>query len=368
MENTRNQDGIGAWELLAASFGTSYQDTRCRTIGAIEEDLEQAFPEYSVRRGFTSRMIINRVKTRDQIVIDSLEEACRTIGAIEEDLEQAFPEYSVRRGFTSRMIINRVKTRDQIVIDSLEEALRRAADNGVKRLIVQPTHIMDGFEYTALADKVAEYSRFFEAAAVGKPLLSSEGDFQAVVQALIEETEEYDDGETAFCFMGHGTEAQANQVYRKLQEMFLAAGQENYFIGTEETEEYDDGETAFCFMGHGTEAQANQVYRKLQEMFLAAGQENYFIGTVEAEPALEEVLAQVKKGSYKRAVLQPLMIVAGDHANNDMAGEEEGSWKQAFEEAGYEVSCILRGLGELEKIRQLFVKHAKEAESCLLAV
>lgn len=271
LENTRNQDGIGAWELLAASFGTSYQDTRCRTIGAIEEDLEQAFPEYSVRRGFTSRMIINRVKTRDQIAIDSL-----------------------------------------------EEALRRAADNGVKRLIVQPTHMMDGFEYTALADKVAEYSRFFEAAAVGKPLLSSEGDFQAVIQAL-----------------------------------------------TEETEEYDDGETAFCFMGHGTEAQANQVYRKLQEMFLAAGHENYFIGTVEAEPALEEVLAQVKKGSYKRAVLQPLMIVAGDHANNDMAGDEEGSWKRAFEEAGYEVSCILRGLGELEKIRRIFVRHAKEAESSL---
>lgn len=271
MENTRNQDGIGEKELLAASFGTSYQDTRCRTIGAIEEDLEQAFPEYSVRRGFTSRMIINRVKTRDQIVIDSL-----------------------------------------------EEALRRAADNGVKRLIVQPTHMMDGFEYTALADKVAEYSRFFEAAAVGKPLLSSEGDFQAVVQALIEETEEY-----------------------------------------------DDKETAFCFMGHGTEAQANQVYRKLQEMFLAAGHENYFIGTVEAEPALEEVLAQVKKGSYKRAVLQPLMIVAGDHANNDMAGDEEGSWKRAFEEAGYEVSCILKGLGELEKIRRIFVRHAKEAESSL---
>ena len=271
LENTRNQDGIGEKELLAASFGTSYQDTRCRTIGAIEEDLEQAFPEYSVRRGFTSRMIINRVKTRDQIVIDSL-----------------------------------------------EEALRRAADNGVKRLIVQPTHMMDGFEYTALADKVAEYSRFFEAAAVGKPLLSSEGDFQAVVQALIEETEEY-----------------------------------------------DDKETAFCFMGHGTEAQANHVYRKLQEMFLAAGHENYFIGTVEAEPALEEVLAQVKKGSYKRAVLQPLMIVAGDHANNDMAGDEEGSWKRAFEEAGYEVSCILKGLGELEKIRRIFVRHAKEAESSL---
>ena len=100
-------------------------------------------------------------------------------------------------------------------------------------------------------------------------------------------------------------------------------------------------------------------------MFLAAGHENYFIGTVEAEPALEEVLAQVKKGSYKRAVLQPLMIVAGDHANNDMAGDEEGSWKRAFEEAGYEVSCILKGLGELEKIRRIFVRHAKEAESSL---
>ena len=121
------------------------------------------------------------------------------------------------------------------------------------------------------------------------------------------------------------------------------------------------GETVFRILGI-------QDPMAKQEMFLAAGQENYFIGTVEAEPALEEVLAQVKKGSYKRAVLQPLMIVAGDHANNDMAGEEEGSWKQAFEEAGYEVSCILRGLGELEKIRQLFVKHAKEAESCLLAV
>lgn len=274
MENTRNQDGIGEKELLAASFGTSYQETRCRTIGAIEEELEQAFPEYSVRRGFTSRMIINRVKDRDQIAIDSL-----------------------------------------------EEALKRAADNKVRHLIVQPTHMMDGFEYTALVNKVEKHSHQFERTAVGKPLLSSEEDFQAVIQAL-----------------------------------------------TEETKEYDDGETAFCFMGHGTEAQANQVYGKLQEMFRTAGHENYFIGTVEAEPALEDVLAQVKEGSYKRAVLQPLMIVAGDHANNDMAGDEEGSWKKAFEEEGYEVSCILQGLGELKKIRQIFIKHAREAESCFSAV
>ena len=271
MENTRNQDGIGEKELLAASFGTSYQDTRCRTIGAIEEDLEQAFPEYSIRRGFTSRMIINRVKIRDQIEIDSL-----------------------------------------------EEALKRAADNGVKRLIVQPTHMMGGFEYMALVNKVKEQAHFFEAAAVGKPLLTSEEDFLAVIQAL-----------------------------------------------AEETSEYDDGETAICFMGHGTEAKANQVYRKLQEMFWAVGHENYFVGTVEAEPGLEEVLGQVKAGSYKKAVLQPLMIVAGDHASNDMAGDEEGSWKRTFEDAGYEVSCILKGLGELEKVRRIFIVHAEEAESSL---
>ena len=267
MENTRNQDGIGEKELLAASFGTSYQDTRCRTIGAIEEELERAFPEYSVRRGFTSRMIINRVKTRDQIAIDSL-----------------------------------------------EEALKRAADNKVRHLIVQPTHMMDGFEYTALVNKVEEYSHQFERTAIGKPLLSSEEDFQAVIQAL-----------------------------------------------TEETEEYDDGETAFCFMGHGTEAQANQVYGKLQEMFRTAGHENYFIGTVEAEPALEEVLAQVKEGSYKKAVLQPLMIVAGDHANNDMAGEEDDSWKSTFEAMGKEVVILMRGLGELKGIQELIADHARAA-------
>ena len=273
-DNARNQDGIGENELLVVSFGTSYNDSRRLTIGAIEDAVEKAFPDFAVRRGFTSQIIIDHVKSRDNVAIDNV-----------------------------------------------GEALDRAEKNGVRNLVIQPTHLMNGLEYTDLVNEAAEYSDAFDKVAIGKPLLTTEDDFRAVMKAV-----------------------------------------------TEATAQYDDGETAICFMGHGTEAQANQVYRKLQEMFLAAGQENYFIGTVEAEPALEEVLAQVKKGSYKRAVLQPLMIVAGDHANNDMAGEEEGSWKQAFEEAGYEVSCILRGLGELEKIRQLFVKHAKEAESCLLAV
>ena len=134
---------------------------------------------------------------------------------------------------------------------------------------------------------------------------------------------------------------------------------------TDATKEYDDGETAICFMGHGTEADSNQVYAKMQDMLTEEGFEHYYVGTVEATPSLEDVVAKVKEGSYKKVVLEPLMIVAGDHANNDMAGDEEGSWKTTFEEAGYEVTCLVRGLGELEPIQQLFVEHAKAAVDSL---
>ena len=127
------------------------------------------------------------------------------------------------------------------------------------------------------------------------------------------------------------------------------------------TAKYDDGETAICFMGHGTEAESNQVYGRMQKMLADAGYDHYYVGTVEAEPTLEDVLAAVQKGSYRRVVLEPLMIVAGDHANNDMAGDEEDSWKTVFENAGYEVVCILRGLGELEAVQQMFVEHAQAA-------
>jgi len=267
MDNTRNQDDIGENELLVVSFGTSYNDSRRLTIGAIEEDIEKAFPDYDVRRGFTSQMIIDHVKSRDNVVIDNV-----------------------------------------------GEALERAADNGVKRLVIQPTHLMNGLEYTDLVNEIAEYSDAFEKVAVGKPLLTSEEDFRAVIKVI-----------------------------------------------TEATAGYDDGETAICFMGHGTEADSNQVYAKMQEMLAGAGYENYYIGTVEAAPTLEDVLEAVQKGGYKKVVLEPLMIVAGDHASNDMAGDEEGSWKTAFEGEGYEVTCLVRGLGELEGIRQIFVEHAREA-------
>lgn len=267
MDNTRNEDGIGEDELLVVSFGTSFNDNRRLTVGAIESAIEDAFPDYSVRRGFTSQIIIDHVKRRDNVTIDNV-----------------------------------------------GEALDRAVENGVKRLVIQPTHLMNGFEYNDVVNEVAEYSDAFEKIAVGEPLLSSDEDFTAVIEAI-----------------------------------------------TEDTKNYDDGETAICFMGHGTEAESNKVYPKMQEMLADAGYKNYFIGTVEAAPTVEDVLELVKAGGYKKIVLQPLMIVAGDHANNDMAGDDEESWKSLFESEGYEVTCELRGLGAMEPIQKLFVEHAQAA-------
>lgn len=269
--NETDQNTAGKKKLLAVSFGTSYSDTRARTIGAIERAMEQAMPEY----------ILHRV-------------------------------------FTSQIIIERVKKRENLVIDNVKDALKRAADQGVKTLIIQPTHLMNGFEYRDLTEEASGYRDLFEHMAVGEPLLTSGEDFETVVRAI-----------------------------------------------TGDTEEYDDGETAICFMGHGTQAESNQVYERLQKLLYKNGFKNYYVGTVEAEPSLADVLKAVKKGSYRRAVLQPLMIVAGDHANNDMAGDEEGSWKKEFEKAGYEVKCVLKGLGELERIQQLFVSHARAAAESL---
>lgn len=238
-----------------------------------------------------------------------------TIGAIEEDITKAFPDYEVRRAFTSQIIIDKLKERDGLEIDNVEEALDRAAEDGIKNLVVQPTHLMDGYEYTDLADALKDYEDEFDQIELGAPLLSSDEDFDAVVKAL-----------------------------------------------TEKMESYDDGETAICFMGHGTEADSNSVYGKMQEKLGEAGYENYYIGTVEAEPALDDVVAMIKeKGTYKKVVLEPLMVVAGDHANNDMAGDEEDSWKTIIEGEGYEVECILEGLGQIQAIRDLYVAHTQAA-------
>lgn len=271
LDDPRNADGIGEDELMVVSFGTSYNDSRRLTIGAIESAIEEAFPEWSVRRGFTSQIIIDHVLRRDGVAIDNV-----------------------------------------------GQALDRAVENGVRRLVVQPTHLMNGFEYNDLVDEVAQYADAFDAVAIGEPLLTSDEDFAAVAAAIVEATAEY-----------------------------------------------DDGSTAIVFMGHGTEAESNGVYSRMQQVLTDAGNANYFIGTVEAEPSVEDVLDAVKKGSYSRVVLRPLMIVAGDHANNDMAGDEEESWKSAFEGAGYDVECLVSGLGELESIRRLFVQHAQAAVDSL---
>ena len=270
LDNPRNQDDIGDNELLVLSFGTSFNDSRRLTIGAIENDLETAFPEYSVRRGFTAN-IVNR--------------------------------------------------RDGEKIDDIGESLDRAVANGVKNLVVQPTHLMNGLEYDELCGKIADYSDAFEKVVIGDPLLTSDEDFQVVENAIVDWTKDYDDGETAIVFMGHGTEAESNAVYQKMQDLLT-----------------NDGHT------------------------------NYFVGTVEAAPSLDDVLAAVKAGEYKKVVLEPLMVVAGDHANNDMAGDEDDSWKSAFEKEGYEVTCLLRGLGENETIRQLYVAHAQTAVNAINGV
>ena len=269
LDDPRNQDGIGEKELLVVSFGTSFNDSRRLTIGAIEETLQEKFPEWSVRRAFTSQIIIDHVAKRDGEVIDNV-----------------------------------------------HDALERAVANGVKTLVVQPTHLMGGYEYTDLKNELAEYADAFEQIVLAKPMLDRDSDFGTVIDAI------------------------CGAMYP-----------------------YEDGETAICFMGHGTEADSNGVYAKLQTLIDEAGVEDYYIGTVEAEPSVDDVLALVKAGGYKRVVLRPLMIVAGDHANNDMAGDDPDSWKSIFEREGYEVVCVVEGLGQLPEIRDLIVQHCFEAMS-----
>ena len=267
LDDPRNEDQISDQELLVVSFGTSYNNSRRLTIGGIESRLEKDFPEWSVRRGFTSQIIIDHVLRRDGEKIDNV-----------------------------------------------TEALDRAIDNGVKTLLVQPTHLMHGFEFTDLMEELAEYADAFDKIIVGEPLLSSEEDFSAVADII-----------------------------------------------TEATKEYDDGKTAICFMGHGTEAPSNEIYDRMQKVLTEKGFENYYIGTVEAEPSVEDVLEAVQQGGYERVVLRPLMVVAGDHANNDMAGDEEDSWKRIFEAAGFEVVCVVEGLGQLEGVQEIFSQHVQDA-------
>lgn len=235
--------------------------------------------------------------------IDSVEHAIR---------DAVGDKFCVRRCFTSQTIINIINKKENVRIDNVTEALERAVQNGVKNLVVQPTHLMKGFEYDKLRSILSEHSDSFEKISLGEPLLSSEEDLTRVAEALIES-----------CSI------------------------------------FDDGETAIVFMGHGTGAAANNIYDKMQNMFAAKGKNNYFVGTVEAEPSLEEVIAKVKEHSFRKVVIRPMMLVAGNHAINDMAAAEDPeSWYSRFTAAGYETECIIEGLGQLKAIRDIYADHA----------
>lgn len=236
-----------------------------------------------------------------------------SIGGIEKALQTAYPDYEVRRAFTSQIIIDKLKERDNIEIDNVKEAMDRLVADGVKEVVIQPTHVMSGFEYDDVVKEVDTYKDKLDSLKLGKPLLASDADYDEVVSVI-----------------------------------------------TTETKAYDVDGTAIVLMGHGTEHEANATYAKFQKCLTDAGYDNYFVGTVEATPTLEDVIALVKASGATKVVLEPLMIVAGDHANNDMAGDEDDSWKTAFEAEGFEVECVIKGLGQFAGIQDLIVKHAGE--------
>ena len=284
-----NADEIGENELLVVSFGTSFNDSRAEDIGGIEKALQEAYPDWSVRRAFTAQIIINHVQARDGEKIDNM-----------------------------------------------DQALQRAVDNGVKNLIVQPTHLMHGAEYDELSEAVASYSDKFESVSIAEPLLGEVGSADDSVNS--------------------DKEAVAKAV---TAEAVKTAGYESLDAAKE------DG-TAFVFMGHGTSHTAKISYSQMQNQMNALGYDNVFIGTVEGEPedtACEAVIEKIQEAGYKKVVLRPLMVVAGDHANNDMAGDDDDSWKSQFEASGVfdSIETQIAGLGQIPVIQDLYVSHTHAA-------
>lgn len=284
-----NTDEIGENELLVVSFGTSFNDSRAEDIGGIEKALQEAYPDWSVRRAFTAQIIINHVQARDGEKIDNM-----------------------------------------------DQALQRAVDNGVKNLIVQPTHLMHGAEYDELSEAVASYSDKFESVSIAEPLLGEVGSADDSVNS--------------------DKEAVAKAV---TAEAVKTAGYESLDAAKE------DG-TAFVFMGHGTSHTAKISYSQMQSQMNDLGYDNVFIGTVEGEPedtACEAVIEKIQEAGYKKVVLRPLMVVAGDHANNDMAGDDDDSWKSQFEASGAfdSIDTQIAGLGQIPVIQDLYVSHTHAA-------
>ena len=284
-----NQDEIGENEILVVSFGTSFNDSRVADIGGVEKAIQAANPDWSVRRAFTAQIIINHVQARDGEKIDNV-----------------------------------------------DQALQRAVDNGVKNLVVQPTHLMHGAEYDELVAALDNYKDKFESVTVAEPLL---GEVGADATAVNEDKAKVAEDITA--------------------EAVKTAGYDSLDAAKADS-------TAFVFMGHGTSHTAKVSYSQMASQMAALGYENVFIGTVEGEPeetACEAVIEAVKEAGYKNVVLRPLMVVAGDHANNDMAGDDDDSWKSMFTASGNfdKIDTQIAGLGEIEAVQQIYVDHTKAA-------
>ena len=284
-----NEDNIGENEILVVSFGTSFNDSRAEDIGGVEKALQAAYPDWSVRRAFTAQIIINHVQARDDEKIDNM-----------------------------------------------DQALERAVDNGVKNLVVQPTHLMHGAEYDELTEAVENYKDKFESVKIAEPLL---GEVGADETAINEDKAAVAEAITA--------------------EAVKTAGFDSLDAAKEEG-------TAFVFMGHGTSHTAKISYSQMQTQMEQLGYENVFIGTVEGEPedtACEAVIEKLKNAGYKKVILRPLMVVAGDHANNDMAGDDDDSWKSQFEASGEfdSIDTQIAGLGEIKAIQDLYVAHTADA-------
>ena len=258
------------------------------------------------------------------------------IGSIEKAIADANPDWAVRRAFTAQIIINHVQARDGEKIDNMQQALDRAVANNVKNLVIQPTHLMHGAEYDELKEAVDEYADKFDSVVIAEPLLGEVGADASVI----------------------------NEDKKAVAEAVVSAAVSD--AGFESLDAAKDAGTAFVFMGHGTAHVAKVSYSQMATQMKELGYENVFIGTVEGEPeetACESVIEDVKAAGYKKVILRPLMVVAGDHANNDMAGDDDDSWKSMFNASGAfdSVDCQIAGLGRIREVQELYVSHTAAA-------
>ena len=258
------------------------------------------------------------------------------IGSIEKAIADANPDWAVRRAFTAQIIINHVQARDGEKIDNMQQALDRAVANNVKNLVIQPTHLMHGAEYDELKEAVDEYAEKFDSVVIAEPLLGEVGADASVI----------------------------NEDKKAVAEAVVSAAVSD--AGFESLDATKDAGTAFVFMGHGTAHVAKVSYSQMATQMKELGYENVFIGTVEGEPeetACENVIEDVKAAGYKKVILRPLMVVAGDHANNDMAGDDDDSWKSMFNASGAfdSVDCQIAGLGRIREVQELYVSHTAAA-------